>query len=268
MKLYHQVERVFNELGALGIGPNDAIEVEQLVSFDQYHYLGTEAVDEAIRHLNIMDEMRVLEVGGGIGGPARHLAHTTRCRMTVMELQPDLNDTAIELTKRCGLSNKIDHVCGDILKGPPGKAQFEALVSWLTFLHIPQREALYAQCYKALAPGAGMYAEDYFARGALTDSEREKLAQHVYCERVPSMDDYRRELAGAGFEKIKLTDMSDHWTAFVIDRLRKFETTRERNLRLHGADIVEGLLEFYATVVELFEAGHLGGVRLVAWKPA
>ena len=268
MKLYHQVERVFNELEALSIGPGDPIEVEQLAPFDQYHYLGTEAVGEATRRLNIVEDMRVLEVGGGIGGPSRHLAHTTGCHMTVMELQPDLNDTAQELTKRCGLAGKIDHACGDILKGPPGDAQFDALVSWLTFLHIPNREALYAECYKALTPGAGMYAEDYFARGMLTDSEREKLARQVYCERVPSMDDYRRELASAGFEKVELTDMSDQWAAFVTDRLQKFEDARERNLKLHGTEIVDGLTEFYAAVVELFKAGNLGGVRLVAWKPA
>ncbi|MGI9303535.1 MAG: SAM-dependent methyltransferase, partial [Gammaproteobacteria bacterium] len=154
IKLYHQVQRVFNELETLGLGPGDPIKVEQLTPFDQYHYLGTEAVDEATRGLDIVESMRVLEVGGGIGGPARHLAHTTGCHMTVMELQLELNDTARELTRRCGLAEKIDHVCGDILKGPPGDAQFDALVSWLTFLHIPQRETLYAQCYKALAPGA------------------------------------------------------------------------------------------------------------------
>nr|MDJ0957460.1 hypothetical protein [Arenicellales bacterium] len=76
MKLYHQVDRVFNELEALGYGPNDRVDIDRLTAFDQYHYLGTEAVDEAIERLQLNAGMRVLEVGGGIGGPSRHIAHS------------------------------------------------------------------------------------------------------------------------------------------------------------------------------------------------
>ena len=53
MKLYHSPERIFNELKALGIKENDILNVEQLVPFDQYHYLGTDAIDEAIKTLSI-----------------------------------------------------------------------------------------------------------------------------------------------------------------------------------------------------------------------
>ncbi len=91
MKLYHQVERVFNELEALGIKDNDPIKVEQLTPFDQYHYLGTDAVDESVHEIGLKKDMCVLEVGAGIGGPSRHLANSVGCHMTAMELQDDLN---------------------------------------------------------------------------------------------------------------------------------------------------------------------------------
>ena len=268
MKLYHQVERVFNELEALGIKDNDPIKVEQLTPFDQYHYLGTDAVDESVHEIGLKKDMRVLEVGAGIGGPSRHLANSVGCHMTAMELQDDLNKTASALTKRCGLSDKVDHVCGDILKGAPNGEQFDALVSWLTFLHIPDRNRLYKKCYKALKPGAGIYVEDYFASAPLTESEQKDLAVHVYCERVPSMDDYRIELTDTGFENIRLVDMSKTWTEFVVDRLQKFEAAHERNLNLHGVEIVEGLTEFYTTVVNLFKVGNLGGIKFTANKPS
>ena len=51
MKLYHQVERVFNELAALGYGADDPIDAGELSAFDQYHYLGTDAVGEELQHL-------------------------------------------------------------------------------------------------------------------------------------------------------------------------------------------------------------------------
>ena len=148
MKLYHQVERVFNELAALGIAPDDTIDVEQLVAFDQYHYLGTAAVDEAVRRLNLSADAEVLEVGSGIGGPSRHLAHAAGWRMTALELQPDLHEVATQLTRRCGLAERVAHRCGNILDGVGSR--HDALVSWLTFLHIAERPALYARCFDAL----------------------------------------------------------------------------------------------------------------------
>ena len=52
MKLYVGVERVFNELRALGIDDEAPLAVEDLTPFDQYHYHGTAAVDAAARALS------------------------------------------------------------------------------------------------------------------------------------------------------------------------------------------------------------------------
>ena len=268
MKLYHQVDRVFNELSALGIGEDAPLDVQTLCAFDQYHYLGTEAVDAAVIALDIDSSMEILEVGGGIGGPSRHLAHASGCCMTALELQPDLNEVAAQLTRRCDLDSRVKHICGDILAGSPDNRQYDALVSWLTFLHIPDRPNLYARCRDAMKPGARIYVEDYFQKNPLSDDEQQKLSREVYCDRVPTMAEYERELTAAGFTDINLVDMSAPWTEFVLQRFEGFNAARERNLSLHGSDIVDGLGQFYATIVELFTAGNLGGIRFTASKPA
>jgi cyclopropane fatty-acyl-phospholipid synthase-like methyltransferase len=268
MKLYRQVDRVLNELAALGVGPEAPLAVDQLARFDQYHYLGTGAVDEAVRRLRLKRDMDVLDVGAGLGGPARHLAHRVGCRVTALELQPDLNEVAADLTRRCGLNDRVEHVCGDILAGIGAPGRYDALVSWLTFLHIPDRVTLYRRCFESLKPGAGMYVEDYFLRGPLSAAERRSLAEHIFCEHVPTRADLDTELVAAGFETPELADVSDSWTHFVVERLGSFRARREANLALHGAEIVDGLDEFYAAVAALFSGGNLGGVRIVARKPA
>jgi cyclopropane fatty-acyl-phospholipid synthase-like methyltransferase len=267
MKLYHQVGRVFNELKALGIDEEAPLDVDTLSAFDQYHYFGTEAVDLAIDKLGISPAMRVLEVGGGIGGPSRYLAHASGCHSTALELQPDLNKIAMMLTRRCGLEKQVAHLCGDILDGPPEIEHYDALVSWLTFLHIPDRNQLYQQCFNALKPGGGVYVEDYFERRNLTSAERKALRKEVFCDHVPSMENYARELADAGFVDIELEDVSESWTEFVQERKQVFECARDRNVALHGLEVVDGLEEFYSTIVRLFQAGNLGGISFVAWKP-
>jgi len=267
MKLYHQVERVFNELQALGIKDYDRIPIDTLCQFDQYHYFGTDAVDDAISKLGVHSQMSVLEIGSGIGGPSRYLSHVTGCSMTALELQSDLDLIANTLTRRCGLEKSVNHVCGDILRGMCGAPTFDAVVSWLTFLHISDRQNLYKKCFELLKPGAGIYVEDYFERGALSKDERELLRQDVYCDRVPTMSEYQDELSAAGFVNIELSDLSDEWTGFVTGRLESFIMDKQRNIKLHGERTVSGLEHFYTTVVTLFQQANLGGIRVIAYKP-
>ena len=105
MPLYTHLDRIDNALATLGIGPDDPIQPEQMFPFDQWHYQGTEAVRRAAEHLGLQAASRVLDVGSGIGGPARFRSHTTGCHVTALELRPRLDEIATGLTQRYGLRN-------------------------------------------------------------------------------------------------------------------------------------------------------------------
>ena len=118
MKLYSAVGRIYNDLEAEGFDRADKLDVDVLARFDQLHYHGTDAVDHAAQVIGVTKESRALDVGAGFGGPARWLAKSTGCRVSAVELQADMNATAADLTARCGLADRVDHVEGDILKTP------------------------------------------------------------------------------------------------------------------------------------------------------
>lgn len=264
MKLYSDVERVDRELRALGKSPHAPLSAEDLAAFDQLHYGGTGAVDEATRRLGIDASTRVIDVGAGLGGPARHLASTTGCRVTAVELQRELHASAARLTLRCGLEHRVEHLNGDFLKSMLPVAGFDALVSWLTFLHIPDKKALLERCRSVLKDNGKIYFEDFFQRGPLTDAELENLEKDVYCKALPTADEYRQELENAGFRDIELVEMSADWTAFVTRRRRRFAADRVRFVHLHGPATFGKLDAFYQTMQALFEGGNLGGLRLTA----
>jgi cyclopropane fatty-acyl-phospholipid synthase-like methyltransferase len=264
MKLYDRVERIHHELRALGIADDAPLTVSQLVPFDQYHYHGTEAVDEAAVRLGIDASSRVLDVGAGIGGPARWLAATTGCHVTALELQPDLNATAADLTRRCGLAGRVTHVAGDILDGAPVDGGYDALISYLAVLHIPDRARLFAACHRALVPGGDMYIEDFTLRSEPTPEQREALRVKVQCPYVPPSDVYRRHILDAGFATVDLEDVTADWTAYTAERLAAFRDDRERQVRVHGEEVADGLEDFYATMAGLYAGGVLGGARIVA----
>jgi len=264
MKLYHHLNRVMNELRELGKDETEVLRVDELSGFDQLHYHGTEAVDEAIRAVGINEHSTVLEIGSGLGGPARYLAAATGAEVTALELQEDHHLMASDLTVRCGLDGSVKHLCGDFLTHPWDGERFQAIVSWLALYHIPQRELLLERCRSLLEIGGFVYAEDLYERRPFDDLEKEELKSELYANYLPSRDQYRLDLVASGFEAVRLEDMSDDWTAFTRARLDQYLEHRDRHLRVHGEEVFETMCGFYETMVRLFSEGKLGGVRVVA----
>ena len=264
MTLYHHVDRVVNELRELGKTNEELLRVDELTAFDQLHYHGTEAVDEAIRATGIGEGSSVLEIGSGLGGPARHLAATSSAAVTALELQEDHHRMAATLTRRCGLADRVTHVCGDFLTYPWGGEGFDAVVSWLALYHISQRAVLLDRCRSLLPDGGFFYAEDLCERRPFDDDEREELASELFANYLVSSNRYRQDLADAGFEVLVCDDMSDDWTAFTRGRLDQYRQQQDRHLRVHGEEVFETMCGFYTTVVRHFSDGKLGGIRVVA----
>lgn len=253
MKLYGEVERIYNDLRAQGINDGDPLTVADLAPFDQYHYFGTAAVDEAIQRLGIAAASRVLEVGSGIDGPSRYMADQTNCRMTALELQPDLDDVARTLTARCGLSDKVEHACGDILDHPLESGGFDSVVSWLALYHAPDQATLFARCAQALKPGGMLYAEDLYERSPLTAREQDRASRELYAAGLANREDYCATLEDVGFSAIAFEDMSDTWVTHVAQRLAQYRAARQRNVAIHGEAVVDALDHFYDIVTTMFD---------------
>ncbi|MBS0290867.1 MAG: methyltransferase domain-containing protein [Proteobacteria bacterium] len=265
--LYTNLDRVARGLASLGIASSDPIAPEQLFPFDQWHYHGTAALAEAARSLALGAQSRVLEIGSGIGGPARYLAHTVGCHVCALELQPKVHDIARDLTHRCGLDERVTHLCGDALSYPLPPAEYDAVVSWLAVLHIPDRPRLLRQIAGSLRPGGAFFVEDFVAQRAFGEPEQRDLREIVYAVSVTRVEEYTADLHAAGFVRVAATDMTEEWTAFVTQRLTAWRANRETYTRDHTEAAYAAQETFYAAVARLFEGGSLGGVRLVAYAP-
>ena len=265
MKLYSHIERVYNELTELGKSDDTPLTVADLRQFDQLHYHGTDAVDDAIKMAGIDKHTRVLEIGSGLGGPARHIALKTGAPITALELQADHNQLATVLTKRCGLSTNLLHVCGDMLTYD-WQQQFDVIVSWLAMYHIPDRDRLLALCYDLLPSGGVFYTEDLFSRQPFSKQEQGELANGLYAHHLPDFTTYQAEFECAGFTLERVDDMSDDWTNFTTERLKNYRAKHVRHIRVHGEPTYLSMQAFYELVNRYFYSGKLGGIRLLARK--
>lgn len=267
MALYRDVDRIRRDLRAAGFGDGAALTVVDLVPYDQMHYEGTGAVDDGCKYLQAGPGRKILDIGAGIGGPARYIADRTGAHVTALELQADLNASGIELTERCGLQARVSHVAGDFLSGIVPAGQFGGILSMLCFLHIPDRAALLAQCARVLAPGGRIFIDDYVARAELNASERASLADKLYCTYLPPQQVYIADLGKAGFTDIQAVDKTADWKSFVVARLDAFRAQRTAIVERYGAVTCDSLDDFYGTVAGLFTNGRVGGVRITAQLP-
>jgi len=266
MKLYNNVDRIFNELREIGKSTSSSLLVEDLTKFDQLHYHGTDAIDIFIEKLEINEKTKILDVGSGIGGPARYIANKTGAEITAIELQSDQNNLAKDLTKKCGLSNKVSHICGDILDYDFKNQTFDAIVSWLTLYHIANHEILLKKLFDLLNPNGFFYTEDITSRINLSDADRKEIKKEIYGIHLPYFDNYISNLEQNGFKLIFSEDMSSSWTDFTKERIKKYNSEKERNIKVHGKEVYESLNSFYNFVGQYFSNGKLGGIRVIAKK--
>jgi cyclopropane fatty-acyl-phospholipid synthase-like methyltransferase len=86
-------------------GPEEQrLAPRQLATLDQFHTRGLAATTELAKLAGVTADMSVLDVGSGIGGPARILAATYGCRVTGVDLSEPFVDAAGYLTERTGQS--------------------------------------------------------------------------------------------------------------------------------------------------------------------
>jgi len=266
MKLYNNVDRIFNELREIGKSTSSTLLVEDLIKFDQLHYHGTDAIDIFIEKLEINEKIKILDVGSGMGGPARYIANKTGAEITAIELQSDQNNLAKDLTKKCGLSNKINHICGDILDYDFKNQTFDVVASWLTLYHIANHEILLKKLFDLLNPNGFFYTEDITSRINLSDADLKAIKKEIYGIHLPYFDNYISNLEQNGFKLIFSEDMSSSWTDFTKERIKKYNSEKERNIRVHGKEVYDSLNSFYNFVGQYFSNGKLGGIRVIAKK--
>ena len=140
------------------------------------------------------------------------------------------------------------------------------VVSWLTLYHIANHEILLKKLFDLLNPNGFFYAEDITSRINLSNADRKEIKKEIYGIHLPYFDKYISNLEQNGFKFIFSEDMSSSWTDFTKERIKKYNSEKERNIRVHGKEVYDSLNSFYNFVGQYFSNGKLGGIRVIAKK--
>ncbi len=145
-------ERLKTALTALG-AKDQRLTPQQLAGLDQFHTRGIAATAELAKLAAITADMSVLDVGSGVGGPARFLAATYGCRVTGIDLSEPFVEGARHLTERTGLSAKVSFQTASALALPFDDGSFNVVLLQHVAMNIADRARLYREIRRVLKSG-------------------------------------------------------------------------------------------------------------------
>jgi sarcosine/dimethylglycine N-methyltransferase len=146
------IERLKAALTAFG--PEDQRLVpQQPAALDQFHTRGLAATAELAKLAGITADMSVLDVGSGVGGPARFLAATYGCRVTGVDLSEPFVDAAHYLAERTGQSGQVSFETASALELPFDDGRFDVVLLQHVAMNISDRTRLYREIRRVLKSG-------------------------------------------------------------------------------------------------------------------
>jgi ubiquinone/menaquinone biosynthesis C-methylase UbiE len=140
-----------------------ALTIDDLAPLDQFHGGGKGATMRLARLAGLRPGMRVLDVGGGLGGPARTLAVECGCHVTVVDLTESYVRAAEMLTARLGLGDRVAHHVGDAVELPFDDGTFDVVWTQNSGMNIAAKEQLYTGFHRVLRPGGVLALQEPMA---------------------------------------------------------------------------------------------------------
>lgn len=188
-------------LGALrATGKNvDHLTTDDLAPVDEFHIGGRPATVEIAAAMELTPGMHLLDVGCGIGGPARYFAAHHGARVSGIDLTREFVDTARALTSRLHLDELVSWHCGSALKLPFEDASFDGAYIFHVGMNISDKTQLFGEVRRVLKPGSVFAVYDVMRTGTGDLSFPVPWAQTGETSFVESPEHYRKLLQAAGF---------------------------------------------------------------------
>ena len=146
------IARLRERLREDGVDPASPT-IEALAPYDQFHGRGMEATKELADQLQVAAGDHLLDVGSGIGGPARYFADRFGARVTGIDLSEHFCEAARHLASLLGLDDRTTFYHGNALAMPFDDASFHGAYSMNVSMNIADKAALYGEIFRVLRPG-------------------------------------------------------------------------------------------------------------------
>jgi len=138
----------------LGITPEEVTR-EDLANLDEIHIRGLDATLELGKLAGLKPGMCVLDVGCGVGGPARTLVAEFGCEVVGLEIVGEFCRAASMLTNWVGMTDRVSFQEGDMRAMSFPDSEFDLVFTQHTVMNVADKPVLFAEFRRVLKPTGG-----------------------------------------------------------------------------------------------------------------
>lgn len=200
-------DRILNTLKSEGVDVN-ALTLNDLSPFDQLHARGKESTRMLAIMAGLQPGMEILDVGSGIGGPARTLAAEFGCRVIGLDITEEYVKAAEMLTDRVGLSESVSFRVGNALDLEFADRSFDAVWSQTAIMNIEDKHTTFQEAYRVLRSG-GILALETIMAGSIEETQFPVFwADNPEISFLSTADNFRGMMAEIGFVELVWKDVT------------------------------------------------------------
>lgn len=211
-------ERILSGLTATGVDI-DHLSIDDLAVVDELHIGGRIATEHALDKLTVSESDHVLDVGCGIGGPARTLVSRSRCTLTGIDLTPGYINVARTLTRLTGLEDRARFEVASALSMPFADETFDAAITFHVAMNIHDRAALYGEIARVLKGGASLCIYDVMKKNDEAITFPLPWAETEVSSHLETSQNMETYLDNAGFDVREIEDRSTFADDYFKQRL-------------------------------------------------
>jgi len=200
--------KIIEGVSKLGI---DLAEItpDDLQPVDEFHIRGDTATKELIALASFTPEQHILDVGCGIGGSTRRLAHETGCRVTGIDLSDEYIDVAARLTQLLNMEERVKfHACS-ALELPFDDDSFDGVWSLQMNMNVEDKIGWLIETKRVLKPGGRAILYEVCGNKNTPQHFPVPWAQDSSMSFLIPPDEFRDAIIKAGFEIKVWNDKTD-----------------------------------------------------------
>jgi ubiquinone/menaquinone biosynthesis C-methylase UbiE len=192
------VQRILDAVVREGKDPEKLAAID-LAAADEFHVGGIDATQELAAHMELRPGMRLLDVGSGIGGPARYFAAEHGCKVTGIDLTEEFVQVARKLTARTKLVASVEFRQGSALELPFDAGSFDGAYMIHVGMNIADKAGIFREVRRVLKAGARFTIFDFVRTGDGPMRYPVPWAASEATSFVVKVEGYREALKKGGF---------------------------------------------------------------------
>ncbi len=241
--------------------------LETLSPYDQFHGRGLEANEELTAALSILSSDHLLDVGSGIGGPARFFASRYGCEVTGIDLTEEFCEVARELNRLTGLDDLVTIEQGNALNMPFEVASFSGAYSMNVSMNIADKATLYRELHRVLRPGGWLVLSEVAKGPADGPQYPTPWAMTAESSFLATAEETKSGLIEAGFTITAMHDRVAESRAFAVrskEIVERGEKPPHRAVKLIHGELGDAAMQNMASASK---SGAVIPIEIFCLKP-